>query len=390
MNNENSNNNTREMLVDRHFDNMDNVERARNDYFRKSNDVVQQYNDMPLNHRDRLEMGNLIERKRVQDEILADNIVQANAVYDNSRNPNADSYEDDINQGAERAILDDMRYHKETVKDLINEMEEITGNNLTRNPDSSNTLRELHEKMEHSSQRYNDWITRSEMTLDQYHDIDNPNTTQDNTTQPDLPVPAEFSDFDSNSESGSYSSEESSVMDDSDADSNSVAENPVEEVAEQITEQVTQEVREEVREGSSDWVTTDWSSEESSDEVAGEKVTEQVTENIVPTTSSNNKRKRDDSEDFEEEIDVNPRKRLNVMEEEEKEKEEEKNVEVVVEPAQSSSATTTLASSSRKRKRDDSEGIEEDKPQEKKEKTSLLDDFADTSTEPADYFGGDD
>ena len=199
-NNNNNNSTRKEALVDTHFDNMDNLARAREDYVRKTDTLVEKYNDIPLSRINRLELENLIERKRSQDQILADGVVQANSVYDLSRNPNANNIEDEINMRVERRVLDDMRAHNHIIKGLIQEMEEITGNNLTRNPDSSQSLKEAHDRMELSSQRYEGWITRSDMTLDQYYFVDHPHRVTEHTTQPDqpLPEPEPFSDSQSN------------------------------------------------------------------------------------------------------------------------------------------------------------------------------------------------
>lgn len=422
-NNSNNNNSTRkEMLVDTHFDNMDNLARAREDYVRKSDKVVEKYNDMPLNRMDRLEMENLIERKRSQDQILADGVVQANSVYDLSRNPNADSIDDEINMRVERRILDQMRGHNHMIKGLIEEMEEITGNNLTRNPDSSQSLKEAHDKLEQSSLRYEGWITRSDMTLDQYYFVDHPHRVREDTTQPDQPLPEPEPFSDSESDSGSDSELESNISEElsesiaetrsesnlSEGSWETISDSDGEEVTEGVTEEVEQGVTQEAS-GETTEETTDKNVEDtvkgSAKDTTGNTYNTSAVDTSISSSSKEgpaSKRKREESEELEEESYINPTKRL--KDTEQTDPEEEKKVEagpasenvvsssnVEQEPA---SASTDLASSSRKRKRDDEEdtlgGDPDTAPKEKKEKLSLLDDFADVSTEPADYFGGDD
>lgn len=318
-----------------------------------------------------------------------------------------------------------MRAHKEIVEGLIQEMEEISGNNLTQNPDSSQTLREVHNKLEQSSQRYEDWITRSDMTLDQYYTVDRPHLIPENTTQPDLPVPAPFSDSDSESdfdssdtgsESGSNVSEELSedisqpgsdpnLSSDSwetisDSDEEEVAQETIQEASGEVREEITEKVAEETTEKTTEKNVEDTVESSAKDPVENTSNPSGVDTHI--SSSSNTKRKRDESEELEEESYINPIKRL--KDTEQTDPEEEKKVEVgpaseYIAPSSNveqepASPSTDLASSSRKRKRDDEEdtlvGDPETAPKEKKEKLSLLDDFADVSTEPADYFGGDD
>lgn len=415
MNNNNNNNTIKDRLVDTHFDNMESLERARGDYIRKSENVVEHYNMITTGDRPRLELENLIERKRNQDQILADGVVQANSVYDHSRNPNADNIEDEINMRVERRILDDMRAHKEIVEGLIQEMEEISGNNLTQNPDSSQTLREVHNKLEQSSQRYEDWITRSDMTLDQYYTVDRPHLIPENTTQPDLPVPAPFSDSDSESDFDSYSdtgSESGSNVSEelsenisqpgsdpnlssdswetiSDSDEEEVAQETIQEASGEVREEITEKVAEETT-----VETTEKTLEDTVESSAKDPVEDTSNPSEVDThtsSSSNTKRKRDESEELEEESYINPTKRLKDTDDTNPEEDKKVEVGLASENVVASSSVTADLSPSRKRKRDDEENsLEQEGPKEKKEKSSLLDDFADLSSEPADYFGGDD